>query len=1169
MSNKRHKNENDRNRPLDLKELKESTSTSQKKMNILCKAYWESTPYILDLTKNQELEIKFATSDDSPSITRNDYDNVIQQLLALGFTSVNMSGEYLLRISNEYLDPGKGKYAMSNIRTEIKGFAAIQQYCQNNDILSLIDSTTYGGSISMQKKEDASHSGTRLESVTFKDFDFRVAYKVEENYNLINRFGIAKGIIDSWVKSKKTFRYINRVTFTHPDYPVNIDISIVKSSRKRGRYMERTYTTSEANVFNTNEDYEMEVEIDNSRIGPGTDYNTIEIIVEKLKKCAKFIMMGLQETNYPIALNEYYNITAEYLKLTKAPEYVKKFNNKSFIGPNSFTLQLNNISENEDNNLTVPNIRKDYTVTDKADGERRLMYVSKNGMIYLFNTNMKILFTGSKTTNEIYFNSLLDGEIISHDKKGNYINLFAAFDIYIINKLDVRANKFYLHPDKEEDTNKSRLFLLGKFMRELNVVSISSENSKSPLRISVKQFYATSETDSIFTGCSKILKNEEEGLFEYNTDGLIFTPSLLGVGSNKIGEAGPLMKTTWKYSFKWKPSYFNTIDFLVTTEKDDDSKDIKHTIFDQGVNNATAVQYSQYKTLVLRCGFDETVHGYVNPCQNVIDDELPEYQEKSLEKGKPQNTYGPQRFYPTDPYDENAGLCNIILRTDSNGNDTMYSEEHEVIEDKTIVEFRYDHSREAGWRWIPLRVRYDKTTEFRLGLPNFGNDYKVANSNWHSIHKPITEEMITTGRNIPQDNRDDGVYYNRGEKMKSDTHGLRDFHNLYVKMSLIKNVARPGDTLIDFACGKGGDLSKWSDAKLAFIYGVDLSPDNIENRMDGACARYLSYRKSHKFVPGALFVNGNSEYNIRSGQAILNEKAKQINASIFGNKPKDNKLGKGVSKHHGIGEDGFNISSCQFALHYFFKDKHILHRFLTNIAECTKIGGYFIGACYDGKKIFNMLKHNEENESTEIFYKNKRIWGVTKMYPEDTFNDDNTSLGYTIEVFQETINKPFKEFLVNFDYFIREMENYGFQILQDQDANDLGFPSGSGLFEELYNDMNKKILAHPKSKQSYGMSTNMKDIEKEISFKNRYFIFKKVSNVNIDRIVAEEREKDTMTSLIERKHMKEEESNTEDIDIKKTPTFSDAPSEGKKKKTITVRKPRKLNKSIMLEESSK
>ena len=35
MSNKRHKNENDRNRPLDLKELKESTSTLSKENEYL------------------------------------------------------------------------------------------------------------------------------------------------------------------------------------------------------------------------------------------------------------------------------------------------------------------------------------------------------------------------------------------------------------------------------------------------------------------------------------------------------------------------------------------------------------------------------------------------------------------------------------------------------------------------------------------------------------------------------------------------------------------------------------------------------------------------------------------------------------------------------------------------------------------------------------------------------------------------------------------------------------------------------------------------------------------------------------------------------------------------------------------------------------------------------
>ena len=35
------------------------------------------------------------------------------------------------------------------------------------------------------------------------------------------------------------------------------------------------------------------------------------------------------------------------------------------------------------------------------------------------------------------------------------------------------------------------------------------------------------------------------------------------------------------------------------------------------------------------------------------------------------------------------------------------------------------------------------------------------------------------------------------------------------------------------------------------------------------------------------------------------------------------------------------------------------------------------------------------------------------------------SLGYAIGVYQESINKTFKEYLVNFNYFVRMMENYG------------------------------------------------------------------------------------------------------------------------------------------------
>ena len=98
-------------------------------------------------------------------------------------------------------------------------------------------------------------------------------------------------------------------------------------------------------------------------------------------------------------------------------------------------------------------------------------------------------------------------------------------------------------------------------------------------------------------------------------------------------------------------------------------------------------------------------------------------------------------------------------------------------------------------------------------MKNYGNAYHVANSNWHSIHNPITEKIISTGKDIPDQVAEDDVYYNR----KSDstmTRGLRDFHNLYIKRKLILSIAHSGDTLIDYAVGKGGDLPKMDCSKI-------------------------------------------------------------------------------------------------------------------------------------------------------------------------------------------------------------------------------------------------------------------------------------------------------------------------------------------------------------------
>ena len=1170
---KRPYNRNTSHNNMNMKEAKELTIKSQHDFDAMCLAFWESSPYVSTIGTNHELEIKFNTLKSSKRLNRTDYDNVIKQLISLGFTSKNMDGEYLLRIYNEYLDPAKGEHRMSNIRTEIVGMSAIQYYCKGNDILSILNDPLYNRSVSIERKSGVpSKSGSEnvyIPSVDFIDFDFKASYSVEESFNTISRSGIVKSIVDNWNKSKKTFRYLNRITLTHDEYPVKVDISIVKSSRYVNGKQERTYTTTESNVFYAEENYELEIEVDNAKIGPSTDCVDIKDLISKVKKVIKFIMMGIQETNYPISNSEYRYVTQNYLKLIdQNNDY--SFEPKHFIGPSSYTLQLENIQEVEETSQE-PNIRIDYTVTDKADGERRLLFIGHTGNMYLINTNMKILFTGAKTSNQLYFNSILDGEIIMHDKNGKYINLFAIFDVYFVNKIDVRHHIF-IEPivkeiENDEKKEKSRGYIMNEIVNNLNVEAIV-KNENSPIRVSAKQFYIGTDKVSIFSGCTSILKRVQDGLFEYNTDGLIFTPAKLGVGSDSVGQAGPLRKITWEHSFKWKPSEYNTIDFMVTTVKDEKHDDIIKTIFETGENAATSVHHKTYKTLVLRCGFDEKVHGYINPCQDILDDVVPSHRdERDVKTG-----YQPMQFIPTEPYDADAGLCNIMLRPDVTGDNKMYTEENDVIEDNTIVEFRYDLTRQKGWNWIPLRVRYDKTSELRKGVKNFGNAYHVANSNWHSIHYPITEYMIKTGKNIPQDSMDDDVYYKK-TKGDSYTRSLRDFHNLYIKSKLIREVANKGDTLIDFACGRGGDFSKWINAKISFVFGIDLSPDNIENRLHGACARYLNYKKSHTNVPRVLFVVGNSGYNIRSGQAIETEKGKQITASVFGNIAKDDKLGKGVSKNYAIGEEGFNISSCQFALHYFFKDKHILHRFLANVAECTKIGGYFIGACYDGKKIFDLLKNKKINEEVELYHQKKKIWGVKRLYSEDKFDDNITSLGYTIKVFQESINNYVDEYLVNFDYFIRLMENYGFRLISDKDAEDIGFPSGSGNFEPLFNRMLRDIKINSRLANEYGTASEMQKYEKIISFNNRYFIFKKVSNVNVDNVLKSEKtetEEDTIkiqidSSIRRQDEIKEQKQMIETNKKNEKSSKSEPETAIKTGKKTVIKRPRKLNQTIMLQ----
>ena len=1049
-------------------------------LNNLLKLYLESKDTIEEYSE-AELEIRFGTRklNKGLKITKINYDNVVKKLLSLDFEASNIA-QYYLRISPE-------KSSKNNdLRVELNGLKSIQNYCISNE-LPIIDSDIMENIKIISKEYFRDSQSPDVENpVNVDDFSFRVSYQTETLHGLES--DKVSSLRNEFKEIKKFYRLIKRFTFTHKDYPVNIDMSIVKESIKN------EYNIKESNIFNQNEKYEIEIEIDSDKITKDSKFSSVKELDLLIKKLSKYILTGLQETNYPISYDEQNEIANEYLKMIKKDtKYDKQIQTKDFIGPSSFTLQMNNIAPvNSDSKIV--NIRQNYTVTDKADGDRKILYINKKGKIYLLTTNMNIQFTGAQTNNSDFFNSILDGEHILHNKKGQYINLYAAFDIYIINNKDVRSLSF-TPSSTDESSELHRLPLLVNFIQGLNPVLFNSTNKSPPIRIENKQFQISTPQQTIFKGCNVIYEQIKDGLFEYETDGLIFTPMDKGVGSNSKGEEPKSVKVTWDYSLKWKPPEFNTVDFLITTKKSPNGEDIIGNIFQNGIDTTVDTQINQYKTIILRVGFDVKKHGYVNPCANIIEDNYPS--NNDLDNG---DTYKPVQFFPTNPYDNDAGVTNIMITTDNMSEKQMFTEANEIIEDNMIVEFRYDLTRESKWRWVPLRVRYDKTADFRAGNKNYGNAYHVANSNWHSIHNPITKRMLTTGENISNELGEDDIYYNKFDGV-SKTRGLRDFHNLFVKNIMISSVTKKGDTLIDYAMGKGGDLPKWINANISFVFGLDISRDNLENKLDGACARYLNYKKKFKVLPNVMFIQGNASQNIKKLKAQFSDKGKQITDAVFGVASKNEKLlGKGVFNIYGKGENGFNVSSIQFAIHYMFENNNSLQNFLTNVSECTQIGGYFIGTCFNGKKIFDILKDKKENESYTIMSGDKKITEITKRYDRKEFDDNNSCLGYSIDVYQESINKVFREYLVNFDYLDNLMQNYGFVKLTDDELKRINIPNSVGSFSELYYIMEEEINKNAGNKNKYGQANNLTDKEKEVSFLNNYFIYKKNRPVDINDI---------------------------------------------------------------------
>lgn len=704
---------------------------------------------------------------------------------------------------------------------------------------------------------------------------------------------------------------------------------------------------------------------------------------------------------------------------------IKNNRNDNFIAASPVTIHRENLFKN---------IKNNYAVTLKADGERNFLFVSDNGYMYIFDTNFNFIDTGYE--DKVWANTLIEAEYIVNIDKTKELYMY---DILFSKGNDVRK-RFLV--DIKKTKLETRLEILDHFLKSSSRTNRIQEDKCIKLRNKKYLSSVRADGSDIFQKAKDLWDAKKYNPF--NVDGIIFVPK---------HEYYPLTGGSWFNLFKWKPPHLNTIDFLIKVRKGDNKKDIKYP-FIQIIDRIDGKQETiiqQYKLIQLY------VTGY-------------RVQKKM-----------PILFNPFNMDDKNSEIynsCKILLEDD----EKMYAfnpinnEKVEIYHD-IIVEFGYDDSKEVGFKWIPQKFRHDKTESYKRGEAVYGNSERTANDIFRAIHAPVTEEMITTG-NVPLINTDNIItdekpYYVRqqDDNGKSERFPYQNFHNHYVKYQILYfssptyiNEYSEGfhGKILDLCCGNGADFSKIKKAKYAEIVGMDYDYNNVKEAQE-------RFKVSAFPPPKAYYVRGDS------GKLIFPEQASGFTESD-----------KIYIKKYIPTKYLFDTISLQFCFHYFFESEITLRSMIQNINDNLKIGGFVVGTTFDGEKIYNLLKNS--NEISGKTFSGEIMWKIEKKYPTTklSFTEKKANYDKKIDVFVKTIGNVHSEYLVNFNYLDKIMEDYGFSKIFIKPFED--------FYNELIDGKNLMNLNNKDMERNIEAVKKMSEEEKRFSFLSSAFMYKKEKN---------------------------------------------------------------------------
>lgn len=819
--------------------------------------------------------------------------------------------------------------------------------------------------------------------------------------------------------------------------------------------------------------YELEIEINKM------DQKTIDLYVKRLLKL-------IQVSNTIITTSEINDVNKLYNKLFNKPDDTI---NTRVDAMNVVSLGIKDLD----------NLENKYAVTDKADGEHSFLIVC-NENIYLISQYFHIKNVGMKV-NKKFNGTVIDGEAIFINNK----YLFMGFDCLFYCGDDVRNDnslmnrmeyvkqfckenfKFngmnYLDSEKAkniEDVEKFYYEEFSKFNKDI-VSELSNKNFIMRPKYFMK-LYGLSNNEIyhystvLWNVYNELSKNKS---YPYHLDGMVYQP---------ISQTYTMRPSLQIY--KWKPFDQNSIDFYLEFKKDENGNIL--TVYDNLKDDDDEDIISVGSVMSTGDGMklDDSVNG------------AKKYRIANLYVGHMDgNIETPVLFNPklNNP-DGDVHVIYIPI------NEKGYCEDRErnIINDKTVVECYYDEQDNKYFKWKVIRTRYDKTENVMNYQKKYGNNEMIANDIWNCIKYPIaikdinelaSDKYVETKDKLRDFNpikasSTDEAYYNVDYAIRNAVNAKVDFHNV-IKTMLINAYCGIHNgkkmSVFDCAIGKGKDSFNYYNAHVKNMIGMDIDFQGLHN-INGAFQKYKNLKQKPNvpfmdFINADFTVNLDAESQVKSGMDNSSYNVRAMNKYFTWK---------------------YDVISCHFAFHYFLASEERFNVALNNIKTLLNNGGYVILTLFDGQRVNEYIEKEGKDGVVENYVDVNGIKTlVHKIEKKYDINDKEKVVkkdgkimfkcGNAIDVFvgEGGINET--EYLVDKDYLIEKMEEYGLKLVD------------TATFEDSYNNLRqyvnevgevetkedmKKFLVN-KLKPYYEDNETNKECFK-ITRLNRYYAFKKI-----------------------------------------------------------------------------